>query len=612
MMLLDSNIITLVGEKGYKMHPAQTHIYYKGIEAGNVVDITYFPKKDETHFKIRFKPYFKELIIEGAYFWIVEPKLGLDEIKGLDAIVRGNYITFEKDKNEKVNDYFKLHTEEPKKMGKYFTLKSEDAKSLKEGVLVFYHDIEVGFVDSVNLDKDNKHVNIKISINEKYISLVNDSTIFYMQNALESEVNFDGISVSVPSIKGMLSGGITFKTIDFKVKSSKNNFLLHHDKKLLNEQEYLNSDGLFITLTSATLGSIKKGSPIYFKQMKVGKIVAYSYYDKEFIIKAFIEKSYKSFVNDSTVFFNSSGVSLKMNFPNMEIKTESLQTILSGGISFITKNEISLKHKFDNSKFFQLYASYAQSEVNTTQISIMMKEKNDIKIGSQITYKSMTIGKVTDLFLDVNSNIKVTAQIEKKYMKYFVTDSRLWVDNFSLNLSGVKNSAAIISGAFIAILPGNSEEQQNHFIIQQTKPAASLNKRGLRLVLEASKMSSLKVNSPLYYRQFIIGNVEELELKPDASAIDILVYIEPCFEHLVQNGSKFYHAGGIGMNFDLSGLKIKTETMSTIVSGGVILVTPDIKSKQGQEMQVYKLYNKPEVNWIEWAPKLISTNSMCK
>ncbi|MGZ2837999.1 hypothetical protein, partial [Pseudomonas aeruginosa] len=49
-----------------------------------------------------------------------------------------------------------------------------------------------------------------------------------------------------------------------------------------------------------------------------------------------IEPEYAHLVNTSTRFWNSSGITLTGNLSGVQVKSESLQTLITGGISFDT------------------------------------------------------------------------------------------------------------------------------------------------------------------------------------------------------------------------------------------------------------------------------------
>ena len=63
-------------------------------------------------------------------------------------------------------------------------------------------------------------------------------------------------------------------------------------------------------------------------------------------------------------------------------------------------------------------------------------------------------------------------------------------------------------------------------------------------------------------------------MKPDGSAVDIKVFIRSPHDEQVRNNTRFYNAGGLDMAFDSAGLRINTESMVTLMIGGLAFETP--------------------------------------
>jgi paraquat-inducible protein B len=56
------------------------------------------------------------------------------------------------------------------------------------------------------------------------------------------------------------------------------------------------------------------------------------------------------------------------------------------------------------------------------------------------------------------------------------------------------------------------------------------------------------------------------------------------------------------MNLSLSGLNIGAQSAETLISGGIDFATPDALEDQAKEGVVFRLYDKPEKEWLAWAP----------
>ncbi|WNZ58594.1 MlaD family protein [Microbulbifer sp. MKSA007] len=92
--------------------------------------------------------------------------------------------------------------------------------------------------------------------------------------------------------------------------------------------------GLGIILDAARRGSLVAGSPVYYRQVKVGEVTGFSlgeYADRVYIY-VHIEPQYQPLVREYTVFWNASGVDVNFGLKSgLNINTESAQALLQGG-----------------------------------------------------------------------------------------------------------------------------------------------------------------------------------------------------------------------------------------------------------------------------------------
>lgn len=608
---LVDDYISLVSKSGYNIDTKSAHVYFKGSDAGNIVLLDYNPIKDKTTFKIKLKSKFRHLANKDAHFWIVEPKIGINEIKGLDAISRGTYITFEtSSRSKKLKSNFTLYDDAPKIKGKHFKLIANQSYDLKNGVNVIYKDIIIGSVRDMKLSKEKNNVNFEIVISKKYQNLVNDSSGFYIQSAIELDASLDGIYLNIGSSSSMLNGGIILQSLDLKAKHTKTAFKLMKDHKAFEEAKYLEDGGKTFILNSNKLGSLKNGSNIIYKGIKAGKVLSYKLNKKtkKVDIKIYIQKKYIDQVNNSTNFYNISGLEIKANLHGIEINTGSLESIINGGISFKTPFK---DDEVENLHEFKLYNDEDEVNEKFIEINFLLDADTQLKEGALIVYKSINIGEVKKLIL-VDDKLNIKAFIKEKYKNLLLQDTKFWIEDISINIDNIKNPSAIISGAFIKVLKGNSNIKANEFILSTKSPAPSINKKGLRIFVTGSRLSSLKIGSPVFYRQIKIGSIEAYSLSEDSKGVKIKLFIDKCYSYLVRKNSLFYNATVMGMDISFFSIKLSTETLATMIHGGITMVTPDEPLELAKNSEEFKLYDEVEDDWLEYAPKLINNLTSCK
>ena len=77
------------------------------------------------------------------------------------------------------------------------------------------------------------------------------------------------------------------------------------------------------------------------------------------------------------------------------------------------------------------------------------------------------------------------------------------------------------------------------------------------------------------------------------------------YANLVREDSVFWNASGVDINFGLlHGLEINIESLRSLAIGGVAFATPGASRPPAKATARFRLYEKPESEWLEWAPEI--------
>lgn len=129
----------------------------------------------------------------------------------------------------------------------------------------------------------------------------------------------------------------------------------------------------------------------------------------------------------------------------------------------------------------------------------------------------------------------------------------------------------------------------------------------MSLTLSAARRGSLKEGVPVTYREVTVGKVTGYELGQTADRVLIHILIEPKYAPLVRSGSRFWNTSGFGLDFGLfKGATVRTESLETLVAGGIAFATPDGErmGNPARPQQTFALFDKFEDEWLTWAPKI--------
>lgn len=239
----------------------------------------------------------------------------------------------------------------------------------------------------------------------------------------------------------------------------------------------------------------------------------------------------------------------------------------------------------------------AVSEKGPT-ITIAFKSAEGLEAGkTKIKFKDVELGQVSEINLSPDlAQVVVTAELVKQAEKFLSANTRFWVVRARVAAGQVSGLGTLFSGAYIGLDPGKPGPMATHFEGLENPPVVTTDLPGRRFVLEASRLGSLDIGAPVYYRQIKVGQVVGYNLKEDGHAVDIKVFINAPIDKLVYQNTRFWNASGLDVAVDASGIRVNTESLMTILIGGIAFDTPANLEPGGpaQPDKVFKLYETRE------------------
>lgn len=280
---------------------------------------------------------------------------------------------------------------------------------------------------------------------------------------------------------------------------------------------------------------------------------------------------------------------------------------MAGGIAFETPEpNVPLRNRIPR---FRLFADREASTQRGTLITIKVDRADGLRTDTPIRFKGLDVGKIesVDLSPDMQS-VMLTARITEVPERIARTGSQFWVVKPELGLMKTANLETLVTGQYIEVLPAvKSTGAQKNFVALAQPPESNVQEAGLSLVLSAARRGSLKVGVPVTYREVTVGKVTGYELGKTADRVLIHVLIEPKYAPLVRGGSRFWNSSGFGLDFGLfKGATVRTESLETLVQGGIAFATPDGERMGNPALpeQTFPLFDKFEDEWLIWAPKI--------
>lgn len=357
--------------------------------------------------------------------------------------------------------------------------------------------------------------------------------------------------------------------------------------------------GLHLTLKAERLGSLNRDSPVFYKQIQVGRVKSYALLEdqNQVEVKVFIQPEFASLVRKHTRFWNASGVSIDAGLSGVKVRTESLASIVAGGIAFATPEHRKDSPPTDPSLPFRLYEDFDTAQAGI-RVNLTLHEFDGLEPGrTPVMYKGIQVGHMKTFKIDDDlSGARVELMLDPRTEDYLVEGTDFWVVKPSISLAGITGLEALVKGNYIAIRPGEKGGAPSRdFAARPKAPPLDLAAPGLHLVLFSEVRGSLEIGSPVLFKQLKVGSVQSYQLSRDNKQVAFGVHIEPEYTHLVNNSTRFWNASGITLKGGLSGVEVKSESLQTLLAGGIAFETPDSKAaKNDKRVQRFNLYSSQE------------------
>jgi paraquat-inducible protein B len=121
--------------------------------------------------------------------------------------------------------------------------------------------------------------------------------------------------------------------------------------------------GRFFVLKTPNLGSLDTGTPVFFRRLEVGKVASYALDSdgKLLTVAVFVRAPYDQYVNPNTRFWHASGIDVSLSASGFRVQTQSLLSILIGGVAFETDATLPVLPPADAYSVFKLYGNRAEA-----------------------------------------------------------------------------------------------------------------------------------------------------------------------------------------------------------------------------------------------------------
>ena len=457
------------------------------------------------------------------------------------------------------------------------------AEGIKKGQTeVRYNGMMIGRVSDMKMTDSLNAVDVTLEIDRFMENYLREESRFWL---VKPQVSVAGVS----GLETLVSGNyIAFSPVKSGHKK--------HKFTALKVPPPLSSQGLSLVLKTDKLSSIQNGSPVYYRRLKVGEVTGYELTeDNQFVaVKVNIKPEFSHLVRKNTRFWNAGGVDVSGSFPSLKIRTQSLLSIVQGGIAFYTPEWEAEEDVAESDSNYFLYEDYGAAEAGFKVSIEFPLEVAFSQEETRILFHGQEVGFIRKVGFNKEYTAIITeAVIRPEAKPLMVNGARFWMVKPQVGLKGVTGLETLLGGQYIALDIHHSDIKKAQFKDSfkglARKPPAALSSPGLHLTLLAQSLSGISSGSPVLFRKMPVGSVQSHELNDDGVTVQIL--IEPQYSHLINSSSVFWNASGFSLEGSFQGLKLKTGTLGTILAGGIEFITPDVEAIAITEKTRFTIYD---------------------
>jgi len=218
------------------------------------------------------------------------------------------------------------------------------------------------------------------------------------------------------------------------------------------------------------------------------------------------------------------------------------------------------------------------------RVTITFETALGLEVGKTLVkYRNVTIGHVTAISVSTDHNrVLVSADLLRSAKDVLTADARFWVVRPRIGIGWASGLETLISGSYIAVEAGEAKARQTEFVGLENPPPATHGLLGKSLVLHAKDVGSLVLDAPVYFRHFEVGHVIDRELEAGGQGARVVVFIDAPYDRLVTRATRFWNASGLDLTLGADGMKLRTQSLASVLAGGVAFETAPTAQEVGQ------------------------------
>jgi paraquat-inducible protein B len=249
-----------------------------------------------------------------------------------------------------------------------------------------------------------------------------------------------------------------------------------------------------------------------------------------------------------------------------------------------------------------VYLAVQQFAQRGPEVTVTFPTGGSLQAGNtKVELEGITVGSVESVHFESDMHhVDAVLRLRGDMAGHLGQGTTFWLEGQSPNLGDLASLKAVIAGPSIGVLP-RPRRNLKHYEGLAAKPPTAGDVSGTEFVLRGDRLCTVAANSPVFYRDLRVGEVQQTALEPDNRHFRITVFINAPFDRLVRGGTRFWNASAAQVSTTSSGPRLEFQSLPALFQGAVDFTTPDHAGTPAKPGAVFRLYESRDA--AEHAPE---------
>ena len=252
--------------------------------------------------------------------------------------------------------------------------------------------VDVGYVESVALKPDVSGVVVSVKLEKQYENLLKEDSQFWVERVRVGTSGVSGLGTILSGAYIKLSPGVGI--------AGRRSYVGLESPPLT----AIDAPGVHLVVESDHASTLSAGDSVLYNGYTVGRVesMVLDENSQKLHYDVFIDAPFDNLVTRGVRFWSVSGLSFSASAEGFNVTVGSIDTMLSGGLSFSVPPGVNSGSPVEDGTVFGLYGSYQDSlQQQFTQgayyVISFKQSVGGLTAGAPVKYRGITVGKVDKL-----------------------------------------------------------------------------------------------------------------------------------------------------------------------------------------------------------------------